>query len=139
MPYRFSADIEEMNRPLILTWLAERSYWAQGRSRDIHDRAMDASLNFGMFDEATNEQVAYARVITDGATFGWLADVYVEDAVRGKGVGIALMDGIMAILTPMNLKRIGLVTADAHSLYEKYGFEPLEQPEMWMARMNPAH
>jgi len=139
MPYRFSANINDMDRPRVLTWLAEGSYWAQGRSRDIHDRAMDGSLNFGMFDTESNEQVAYARVITDGATFGWLCDVYVDDAVRGQGVGVALMDGIMGVLVPMNLKRIGLVTADAHGLYEKYGFEPLERPEMWMARMNPAH
>ena len=139
MPFRFSADTSEMNRPLVHGWLAERSYWAQGRGRDIHDRAMDASLNFGIFDESTNAQVAYARVITDTATFAWLCDVYVDDSVRGQGVGIALMNGVMATLAPMNLKRIGLVTADAHGLYEKYGFEPLEKPEMWMARINPAH
>ena len=139
MPYRFSADTDDMDRPLVLNWLAERSYWAQGRARDIHDRAMNGSLNFGIFEEATNAQVAYGRVITDAATFAWLCDVYVDDSVRGQGVGIALMDGIMAVLEPMNLKRVGLVTADAHGLYEKYGFEPLEKPEMWMARMNAAH
>ena len=139
MPYRFSDDIHDMDRERVHSWLAEGSYWAQGRARDIHDRAMDASLNFGIFDDVSKQQVAYARVITDTATFAWLCDVYVDDAVRGQGVGIALMDGIMAALVPMNLKRIGLVTADAHGLYEKYGFEPIEKPEMWMARMNPAH
>jgi len=139
MPYRFSDDIHDMDRERVHSWLAEGSYWAQCRARDIHDRAMDASLNFGIFDDVSKQQVAYARVITDTATFAWLCDVYVDDAVRGQGVGIALMDGIMAALVPMNLKRIGLVTADAHGLYEKYGFEHLEKPEMWMARMNPAH
>jgi N-acetylglutamate synthase-like GNAT family acetyltransferase len=95
---------------------------------------MDASLNFGMFSP-DGEQVAYARVITDFATFGWLCDVFVSDEVRGQGVGVALIAGITAQLDPLNLKRVGLVTADAHGLYERFGFTPLEKPEMWMAKM----
>jgi len=134
MTYRFSAETSEMDRPRILGWLAEESYWAQGRAADVHDRAMDHSLNFGMFDEA-GEQVAYARVITDFATFAWLCDVFVSDDVRGHGVGVALMQGVHDILEPMNLKRWGLVTADAHGLYERFGFTALEKPEMWMARL----
>ena len=91
-----------------------------------------------MFDEATGAQVAFARVITDGATFAWLADVFVDESVRGRGVGIALMEGIMAIVEPMDLKRVGLVTADAHELYAKFGFAPLADPDWHMARVRPA-
>ena len=133
--YRFSSDTAEMDRPLTHRWLSELAYWAKGRTRDVHERAMDGSLNFGMFDEATGAQVAFARVITDGATFAWLADVFVDESVRGRGVGIALMEGIMAIVEPMDLKRVGLVTADAHELYAKFGFAPLTDPDWHMARV----
>jgi GNAT superfamily N-acetyltransferase len=135
MAYRFSHDTAEMDRAWIHQWLSTESYWALGRTREAHDRAMDASLNFGMFDTDAGRQVAYARVITDGVTFGWLCDVFVSDAIRGRGVGVALMEGVTAALEPMNLKRVGLVTADAHGLYEKFGFTALEKPEMWMARV----
>jgi GNAT superfamily N-acetyltransferase len=133
--YRFSSDTGDMDRDLILRWLSEQSYWAKGRSREVNDRAMDASRNFGMFDTATGAQVAFARVITDGATFAWLADVFVDESVRGRGVGVALMEGIMGILEPMQLKRMGLVTADAHGLYAKFGFGPPDHPEWHMSRV----
>ena len=133
--YRFSDDSREMDRPRIHRWLSTESYWALGRTRELHDRAMDGSRNFGMFDVETGEQVAYARAITDGATFAWLCDVFVSDDVRGRGVGIALMQGITDCLEPLALKRVALVTADAHGLYEKFGFESLAEPERWMARV----
>jgi GNAT superfamily N-acetyltransferase len=133
--FRFSDATAEMDRDLIHTWLSTTSYWAIGRARDKNDTAMNNSLNFGVFDIATGAQVAYARVITDRATFAWLADVFVLDDVRGQGVGVALIDGVTRTLEPFTLKRIGLVTADAHGLYEKFGFEQLEKPEMWMARV----
>ena len=133
--FRFSSDPAEMDRALTHRWLSEQAYWAEGRTREVHDRAMDASLNFGMFDTATGAQVAFARVITDGATFAWLADVFVDESVRGRGVVIALMEGIMAIIEPMDLKRVGLVTADAHELYAKFGFAPLTDPHWHMARV----
>ena len=124
-----------MDRPRIHRWLSTESYWALGRTRELHDRAMDGSRNFGMFDVKTGEQVAYARVITDGATFAWLCDVFVSGEVRGRGVGVALMQGITDGLEPLALKRMALVTADAHGLYEKFGFESLAEPERWMARL----
>jgi GNAT superfamily N-acetyltransferase len=133
--YRFSADLDEMDRNLTHRWLSEQSYWAKGRPRDVHERAMDASRNFGMFDTATGAQVAFARVITDGATFAWLADVFVDESVRGRGVGIALMEGIMATLEPLRMKRMGLVTSDAHGLYAKFGFTPLADAGTHMERM----
>ncbi len=135
MTYRFSADPAEMDRARIHHWLSVESYWARGRSREKQERAMDGSLNFGMFDDATGEQVAYARVITDRATFAWLCDVFVSESVRGHRVGVDLIDGIVRELEPFGLGRVMLATADAHGLYEKFGFAPLEKPEMFMARI----
>ena len=98
---------------------------------------MDSSLNYAMFDETTGEQVAYARVITDRATFAWLCDVFVIDEVRWRGVGVALIDGVCRELDPYGLRRTLLATADAHGLYARFDFEPLAQPERWMARLAP--
>jgi len=134
--YSFTDDPAAMDRALIHAWLSERSYWAEGRTRAANDAAMDASLTFGVIDRLSGAQVAHARVITDGVTFAWLCDVFVLEDARGAGVGIGLMAGVTAVLEPMDLKRIGLVTADAHGLYAKFGFEPLEKPEMWMARLS---
>ena len=133
MSLRFSADPAEMDRARIHSWLSTESYWAEGRTREKQDRAMDGSRNFGIFD-AAGEQVAYARVITDGATFAWLCDVFVSEGVRGRGVGVQLIEGVVAHLEPLGLGRIMLATADAHGLYARFGFAPLDKPDLWMAR-----
>ena len=132
--YRFSSRADDMDREQIHAWLSKEAYWALGRSRALQDAAIDASANFGMFDSMTGRQVAYARVVTDSVTFAWLCDVFVDPAVRGHGVGVALMNNVCSLLGDLNLKRVVLVTGDAHGLYEKFGFEPLAQPEKWMAR-----
>lgn len=134
----FSADPARIQRDRVHAWLANESYWAAGRSREAHDAAVDASRNFGVYDATTGEQLGYARVITDGVTFAWLCDVFVAGSARGRGVGVALVAGVVDALAPLDLKRIGLTTADAHGLYEKFGFRALEEPEQWMARMGPA-
>ncbi|TFB75044.1 N-acetyltransferase [Cryobacterium flavum] len=132
--YRFSARTGDMDREQIHAWLSREAYWATGRPRALQDAAIDASTNFGMFDSASGRQVAYARVVTDSVTFAWLCDVFVDPKVRGHGVGVALMENVCALLDDLNLKRVVLSTGDAHGLYEKFGFEPLAQPEKWMAR-----
>jgi GNAT superfamily N-acetyltransferase len=136
MPFRFSDDRSEMDDSLIHTWLSEHTYWAHGRTRELQDRVMQGSRNFGVFDSDSGVQVAYARVITDAATFAWIADVFVAASARGEGVGKLLIAGIMEHLEPLDLKRIALYTADAHSLYERFGFTPLDKPEGWMTRMS---
>ncbi|WP_369828385.1 GNAT family N-acetyltransferase [Cryobacterium sp. M25] len=90
-----------------------------------------------MFDSISGRQVAYARVVTGSVTFAGLCDVFVDPKVRGHGVGAALMNNICSMLDDLNLKRVILSTGDAHGLYEKFGFEPLAQPEKWMARTAP--
>ena len=130
----FSDDRGRLDRARIHVWLAEESYWAEGRPRATQDAAIDASWNFGVYDAITGEQLAYARVVTDRVTFAWLCDVFVASEARGRGVGVALVDGVMAALEPLGLKRILLATGDAHGLYERFGFQPLERPQDWMAR-----
>ena len=115
----FSDDPARLDRARIHTWLAEESYWAEGRPRAMQDAAIDASWNFGVYDRATGAQLAYARVVTDRVTFAWLCDVFVARDARGRGVGVALVDGVIAALEPLGLKRILLATGDAHGLYER--------------------
>jgi len=134
----FSADPARLDRDRVHSWLAEESYWATGRSRETQDAAVDASRNFGVYDAATGEQLGYARVITDGVTFAWLCDVFVATEARGRGVGVALVEGVIDALAPLDLKRIALTTADAHGLYERFGFRGLDEPAQWMARTGPA-
>ena len=79
-------------------------------------------------------QVGFARVVTDQATFAWICDVFVDESVRGRGVGKRLMAAILADPRLQGLKRMMLATDDAHGLYAGFGFEPLGQPEKWMSR-----
>ncbi|GAA5074168.1 GNAT family N-acetyltransferase [Streptomyces similanensis] len=131
--YEISTDPGRVDAERVHRWLSTDAYWALGRTRDKQDRAIAGSLNFGVFDTASGAQVAYARVVTDRTTFAWLCDVYVEPAVRGKGIGTALVGAVRDHLRPFGLRRIMLATADAHGVYEKLGFRPLEHPERWMA------
>jgi GNAT superfamily N-acetyltransferase len=132
-PLRFSADPADLDTDLVHRWLSEQSYWAEGRTRAVQDAAVAGSRAYGVYDRDSNAQLAFARVITDGATFGWLCDVFVDPSTRGRGVGKALMSGIMADLQPLHLKRVALRTLDAHGLYEQYGFTLLDEPELWMS------
>lgn len=134
---RFSNDPAELDLDLVFRWLSEDAYWALGRTRATQDAAVAGSRNYGVFDEASGTQLGYARIITDAATFAWLCDVYVAPDARGRGVGQLLLTGILAELDPLGLKRIGLRTLDAHTLYEKFGFQALDQPDVWMDRIPP--
>src|SRR5882757_6056909 len=97
------------------------SYWAQGIPREVVERSLKNSLCFGAYTEA-REQVGLARVISDYATFAWLADVYVLDAHRGHGLSKALMRAIVTHPRLQGLRRFQLVTRNAHSLYAQFGF-----------------
>lgn len=133
--HTLSSDPARLDRDRVHHWLSEQAYWALGRSRDVLDRAIDGSRSYGVYDDATGEQLGYARVVTDGATFAWLCDVFVDDAARGRGVGKTLMAGVVADLEALGVRRTLLATADAHGLYEQYGFVPVPDPERWMVRL----
>ncbi|MFI6036618.1 GNAT family N-acetyltransferase [Streptomyces sp. NPDC051315] len=131
--YEISADPARIDAERVHRWLSTDAYWALGRAREKQDRAIAASLNFGAYDTGSGEQVAYARVVTDLATFAWLCDVYVDPAVRGKGIGTSLVTAVRDHLRPHGLRRILLATHDAHGVYRKIGFEALARPDQWMA------
>ncbi|MFF8969345.1 GNAT family N-acetyltransferase [Streptomyces sp. NPDC014995] len=131
--YEISADAARIDAARVHRWLSTDAYWAVGRAREQQDRAIAASLNFGAYDTGSGEQVAYARVVTDLATFAWLCDVYVDPAVRGKGIGTSLVAAVRDHLRPHGLRRVLLATHDAHGVYEKVGFEALDKPDQWMA------
>ncbi|GGV67694.1 GNAT family N-acetyltransferase [Streptomyces massasporeus] len=131
--YEISTDPGRVDRARVHHWLSTDAYWALGRSREKQDRAIEGSLNFGVYETVSGEQVAYARVITDRATFGWLCDVYVDPSVRGKGVGSALVAAVRDEMRQYGVRRVLLATHDAHGVYAKLGFAPLERPEHWMA------
>ncbi|WP_369388177.1 GNAT family N-acetyltransferase [Streptomyces sp. CG1] len=133
--YEFSADTARVDVDRVHGWLSADAYWAIGRPREQHERAMASSLNFGVYEAASGEQVAYARVVTDQALFAWLADVYVDPSVRGKGVGTAFVGSIRDHLRPYGLRRMLLATEDAHGVYEKVGFRPLDRPDQWMIHL----
>jgi GNAT superfamily N-acetyltransferase len=130
--YEISADPTRLDPELIHRWLSQDAYWALGRSRQTQDQAIAASLNFGVYDSVSGAQLGYARVVTDYATFGWLCDVYVAPAARGKGLGTALAYAVRDHLAPYGLRRVLLGTRDAHAVYAKAGFAPLAMPGKWM-------
>ncbi|MFJ9630457.1 GNAT family N-acetyltransferase [Streptomyces sp. NPDC101175] len=131
--YEFSADTARVDLDRVHNWLSTDAYWAMDRPREQHERAVTSSMNFGVYDTVSGEQVAYARVVTDGALFAWLCDVYVDPSTRGKGIGTAFIAAVREELRPLGVRRILLATLDAHGVYEKVGFEPLEHPDRWMA------
>jgi len=133
--YRISTNREELDLGVIHDYLSARSYWAQGRSLDVVRRSVENSLCFGLYDLA-GSQIGFARVVTDFATFGWLCDVFVLEAGRGKGLGKWLIKTVVECPELMRIRRIMLGTRDAHALYRRYGgFECLEEPDRWMERL----
>ena len=113
-----------------------QTYWAKGIPLETLQRAIKSSLCFGLFTDQ-DQQVGFARMITDSATFAYLADVYVIDQHRGKGLSKWMMQEIMSHPQMQGLRRIALATMDAHELYRKYGFTELANPETFMENWNP--
>jgi GNAT superfamily N-acetyltransferase len=133
--YVISTDRSRLNIDLIHDFLSKTSYWAIDRARDVVQRSIDNSLSFGVYKE--NDQVGFARVVTDYATFAWIADVFVLPEHRGRDLSKWLMDVMLSHSQLQGFRRWVLATKDAHGLYERYGFIPLHRPERWMERPDP--
>jgi GNAT superfamily N-acetyltransferase len=129
-----SCDRAKLDLDLIHQFLTH-SYWAKGIPRDVVERSLENSLCFGVFERA--EQIGFARVITDYATYAYLADVFVVESHRSRGVAKFLMECILRHPRLENLRRWMLVTRDAHRLYRKFGFTPLAEPQRFMERHDP--
>jgi GNAT superfamily N-acetyltransferase len=130
-----SDDATRLDRALIHRFLSQESYWARGIDETTLNRALHHSLCFGAYVDG--QQIGFARVVTDRATFGYIGDVFVLPQWRGRGVARQLMQAIDAHADLQRLRRMALVTRDAHGLYERHGFRPLASPERWMERHNP--
>ena len=130
-----SNDKGRLDVPLIHRFLSEEAYWSRGIPLSTVQRAINHSLCFGGYVDG--QQVAFARVITDKATFGYLADVFVLPAHRGRGYGKALMQTLLAHPELQGLRRLMLATSDAHALYAGFGFQAPAHPGSLMERYQP--
>ena len=128
--YEISTDTHRLNMEVIHSFLAEESYWSPGIPRAIVERAMQNSLCFGVYHRAA--QVGFARVVTDKSTFALLADLFILSAHRGKGLSKCLMRCIVGHEDLQGLRRLLLLTSDAHGLYRQFGFKELGNPSRFM-------
>lgn len=133
--YTISTDKARLDLILIHDFLSYHSYWAMGRSLETIKRSIEHSLSFGIYKG--EYQVGFARVVTDYATFAWIADVFILDSFRGQGLGTWLMEVIISHPELQGFRRWTLSTKDAHELYRKFGFTELMRPERWMERHDP--
>jgi GNAT superfamily N-acetyltransferase len=131
---RISTNPADIDLEWLVPALSERAYWALGRPRDVIERSIAGSLCFVALDG--ERQVGFARVITDGATFAWVCDVFVDDDRRGQGIGKQLLAAIVADPRLTGLKRMVLAT-DSPEFYRPFGFEALPKPDRWMLRQGP--
>jgi GNAT superfamily N-acetyltransferase len=132
--YELSADKQRLDVATIHEYLTQ-SYWSPGISRAIVERAIEGSLCFGVFLQGN--QVGFARVVTDKATFAYLADVFILEPHRGKGLSKQLMQFVFAHADLQGLRRFMLATKDAHGLYKQFGFTELSHPANLMELHRP--
>jgi GNAT superfamily N-acetyltransferase len=124
---------EQLDTEFIYTFLTHSSYWAKGIQKDVVIRSINNSLCFGVFHG--NQQIGFGRVISDRATFAYLADVFISEPYRGKGLGTWLISCIIEHPDLQGLRRWLLATLDAHPLYRQHGFTALYAPERLMERL----
>jgi GNAT superfamily N-acetyltransferase len=133
--YRISTDKTQLDVDLIYDFINQKSYWGVGRPRKVIHKSIQNSLCFGIYKE--DEQVGFARIITDYATFAWIADVFVVEGHRGKGLSKWLMEIIMNHPDLQGFRRWALATKDAQGLYRQFGFTELLRPDRWMEYRDP--
>jgi GNAT superfamily N-acetyltransferase len=132
--FLLSTDCNRLDLDVIHGFLTA-SYWAQGIPREVVGCSIGNSLCFGVYK--AQQQLGFARVISDFATFAYIADVFVLEAFRGHGFGKWMMEAIMRHPQLQDLRRWTLATRDAHSLYAQFGFTPLKKPGNFMELHNP--
>ncbi len=130
-----STDKNRLQIDVIHRYLSEESYWAQNRTREQTETAIKNSLCFGVY--RGENQIGFARVVTDYATFAYLGDVFILEEYRGRGLSKWLMQVIINHQDLQGFRRWILATKDAHLLYEKFEFSALRFPERWMEKTAP--
>ena len=128
-------DPDRLDLPMIVGFL-QTSYWAAGRSEATMHRSFAHSLCFGLYREAC--QIGFCRVVTDYATFAYIADVFVVEGFRGEGLALWMMETVVAHPDLQGFRRWVLATRDAHALYAQVGFRPLPNPGRFMERLGEA-
>jgi GNAT superfamily N-acetyltransferase len=134
--YALSTDPARLDVATVHRWLSEESYWARHLPRATLERAIAHSLNFGIY-APHGQQAAFARVVTDRATFAWLCDVFVLPEYRGQGLSKWLVQQMLTHPNLQGLRRHLLATLDAHGLYRQHGYTPLTNPERWLEIRHP--
>jgi len=127
--FTISTDPAHLDRDVIWRYLHDDSYWANGVPRELFERSLERSLNFGLFEGdagSGGKQIGFSRVVTDGATFAWLCDVFVLPAYRGRGLATWLVGTVVAHPDLQVQRGFVLATRDAHGLYEKFGWTSVE-------------
>ena len=132
--YRVSNDAADFNLLRVHRWLSQDAYWSKGISKDLVERGFSNYLAFHLLHDADG-QVGVARMITDQASYAYLADVYIQPDHRSRGLGAFLMQHIAAHPNLQGLRRQMLATSDMHGLYEKFGFTALSKPEILMEKL----
>ncbi|MEO6702733.1 MAG: GNAT family N-acetyltransferase, partial [Jatrophihabitantaceae bacterium] len=125
-----SDDPRRIDLERCVGWLAS-SYWASDRTPEQIARSFAGSRVFGVYDSA-GSQLALARAVTDGASFCWIGDVFVDESARGRGIGSWLVASVVERLRADGVPRFMLGTRDAHGVYARLGFTPLRVPEVYM-------
>lgn len=133
--YTISTDRSRLDINLIHDFISNHSYWGKGRAREVVERSIENSLAFGLYHG--DQQLGFARIVTDYATFAWVADVFIVPEHRGRGLSKWLMEIIIAHPQLQGFRRWVLATKDAQGLYEQFGFIKLHRPERWMERPDP--
>lgn len=134
--YELSTDRSRLDVDAVHAWLAQESYWAVGRARAVTDAAIANSVCVGAY-APTGEQAGFARVVTDGATFAWLCDVFVFEAHRGRGLARRMVQAAIDLPALATVRLWLLATDDAHGVYSPLGFEEVE-PGRWMRHRRAA-
>ena len=132
--FTITTEKEKFDVEFIHSFLT-RSYWAEGISKEVITRSIEGALCFGLFEN--DKQIGFARMITDKATFAYLADVFIIEEYRGRGLSKWLMEVIMHHPSLQGLRRMMLATKDAHGLYQKFGFTALNNVDRWMQINDP--
>ena len=133
--YTINTDKSLLDVGMIHHFLYTTAHWAIGRPMNVVKKSIEGSLCFGVYDG--EKQIGFARIVTDGATVGWICDMFILPANRSQGLGAWLVDCMMQHPDVKGLRRILLNTRDAHDLYKKYaGFRQLLAPESWLERFN---
>lgn len=131
--FEISTDKSKLDIAVIHDYLSNKSYWAKNIPVELVQKSIEGSICFGVYHN--NRQVGYARMVSDCATFGYLADVFIIDEYRGKGLSKWLMEEIINYPAFQPLRRWMLATRDAHGLYKQFGFTELDKPERIMQKL----